>query len=95
MSLWPCRILDQGRGAAQEALGEFGHCWTLLGGAALDAVGSPEGVGAQPGGVVGSVGGAAATWLAGVDLHQSAPVVDAHQLHAQADLHLLPRRAQG
>ena len=79
----------------EQALSEFGHRRTLLGGAALDAVGSPEGVGAQLGGVVGSVGGAAAPRLAGVDLDQLASVVDADQLQAQADLHLLPRRAQG
>ena len=30
-----------------------------------------------------------------MDLDQLAPVVDTHQLQAQADLHLLPRRAQG
>ena len=30
-----------------------------------------------------------------VDLNELAPVVDAHQLQAQADLHLLPGRAQG
>ena len=30
-----------------------------------------------------------------MDLNELAPVVDAHQLQAQADLHLLPGRAQG
>ena len=84
-----------GQGTVEEPLGEFGHRGTLLGSAALDAVGSPEGVGAQLGGVVGRVGGSAAPGLAGVDLKELAPVVDTHQLQAQADLHLLPGRAQG
>ena len=47
------------------------------------------------GGVVGIVSGAAALGLADVGLDQLAPVVDAHQLRAQADFHLLARRAQG
>ena len=33
--------------------------------------------------------------LTRVDLDQASPVVDAHQLEAQLDLHLLPWRAQG
>ena len=45
--------------AAEEAVGELGYCGALFGGAALDAVGRPQGVGAQLGGVVGGVGGAA------------------------------------
>ena len=57
--------------------------------------GALRGVGAQLGGVVSSVGGAAAPGLTGMDLDQLAPVVDAHQLHPQADFHLLPGRAQG
>ena len=83
------------QGPVEEAVSEFGHRRTLLSGAALDTVGSPQGVGAQLGRIVGSVGGAAAARLAGMDLDQLAPVVDTHQLQAQADLHLLPGRAQG
>ena len=81
----------------KEALGEFGHRRTLLGGAALDAVGGPEGVSAQLGRVVLGVGGPPASRLAGVNFNQATPVVDAHQLEAQPDLHLLPRghRADG
>ena len=45
------------QGPAQEAVSEFGHRRTLIGGAALDTVGSPQGVGAQLGRIVGSVGG--------------------------------------
>ena len=95
MSLWPCRTLAQGSGAVEKPLGEFGHRGSLFGGAAFDAIRRPEGVGAQLGGVVLGVGGAATPGLAGVDLDQAAPVVDAHQLETQADLHLLSWRAPG
>ena len=57
--------------------------------------GGRQGVGAQLGGVVRGVGGAATPGLAGLDLDQAAPVVDAHQLETQADLHLLSGRAPG
>ena len=87
--------LGPGQGSVEEALDEFGHCGSLLRGAALDAVGSPEGVGTQLGRVVLGVGGATPARLAGVDLDQGSPVVDAHQLEAQADLHLLSGRAPG
>ena len=39
-----------GQGAIEEAVGELAHRGALLGGAALDAVGRPQGVGAQLGG---------------------------------------------
>ena len=84
-----------GQGPVEEALSEFGHRRSLLRRAAFDAVGSPEGVGAQLGRIVLGISGAAAARLARVDLDQAAPVVDAYQLEAQADLHLLPGRAQG
>ena len=84
-----------GQGAVEEAVGELGHRGALIGGAELDAVGRPQRVSAQFSGVVGSVGGAAAPGLAGVDLDQLALVEDAHQLYTQADFHLLPGRAQG
>ena len=75
----------QGSAACRvEALSKCGHCGTLLGGTALDAVGRPEGVGAQLGGIVGGIGGAATPGLARVDLDQPSPVVDAYQLAAQA-----------
>ena len=85
--------LGPGQGSVEEALGEFGHRGSLFGGAAFDAIRRPEGVGAELGGVVLGVGGAATPGLAGVDLDQAAPVVDAHQLETQADLHLLSWRA--
>ena len=84
-----------GSGTVEEALGELGHRRSQLGSLALDGVGAPQRVGAEFGGVVGGVGGAAAPGLARMDLDQLAPVEDAHQLQAQADLHLLPGRAQG
>ena len=88
---------DSGPGqvTVKEAFGELGHRWAQLGGATPDAVGRPEAVGTQLGGVVGGVGGAAAFGLAVVDLDQLALVEDAHQLQAQAYLHLLLRRAKG
>ena len=95
MSLCPCRIRDPGQWAVKQTVGELSHRRALPGSAALDAVGSPEGVGTQFGGVVLWIGGAAAPGLAGMDLDQLAPVEDAHQFHTQADLHLLSRRAQG
>ena len=84
-----------GQGPVKEAFGELAHRGALLGGAALDAVGRPQRVGAQLGGIVSGVSGAAALGLAGVDLDQLAPVVDSYQLEAQTDLNLLPGRAQG
>ena len=79
----------------EQSLGEFGHRRSVLRSTALDPVRSPQGVGGQLRRVVGRVRGAAAARLAEVGLDQLAPVVDADQLAAQADLHLLPRRAQG
>ena len=87
--------MAHGRGTVKEPVGEFGHCRSLLGRAALDALWGSQGVGRRLGWVVGGIGGAAVARLAGVELEQPSPVVDAHQLAAQPDLHLLPRRTEG
>ena len=79
----------------EQPLSEFSHRRTQLGGAGLDAVGHPGGVGGKLGRVVVGIGGPPALGLADVGLDQPAPVIDAHQLAAQPDLHLLTRRAQG
>ena len=60
-----------------------------------DALWSSEGVGGQLLRVVGGIGGTTAPGLAWMGLQKPAAVEDAHQLAAQADLHLLPRWAQG
>ena len=83
-----------GQGSVEEAVGELGHRRPLLGSTALDALRGPEGVGGQLLRVVGGIGGTAAPWLARMELEKPAAVEDAHQLAAQADLHLLPRWAQ-
>ena len=84
-----------GQRSVEEAVGELAHRRPLLGGTALDARRRPEGVGGQFLRVVVGIGGTAAPRLAWMDLQKPATVEDAHQLAAQADLHLLPRRAQG
>ena len=83
------------KGTVKEPVGEFGHRRSLLGRAALDALGGSQGVGGQLGWIVGGIGGAAAARLAGMELEQPSPVVDAHQLAAQPGLHPLPRRTEG
>ena len=78
------------QGTVEEPLGEVGHRRSLLGRAALDALGGPQGVGGQLRRIVGAIGGAAAARLPGLELEQPSPVVDGRQLAAQPDLHLLP-----
>ena len=84
-----------GQRSVEEAVGELAHRRPLLGGTAYDALWSSEGVGGQFLRVVVGIGGTAAPGLTRMELDQPAAVEDAHQFAAQADLHLLPRRAQG
>ena len=84
-----------GQRAFEETLGELVHRRPQLGRLALDVIRRPGGVPGDRGGIIVGVGGPAAFGLALVDLDQPAPVVDAHQLAVQPDLHLLPRRAGG
>ena len=90
----PLPDLGPWEGTIKEPLGEFGHRGSLIGSAALDVLGGSQGVGGQLRRIVGGIGGAAAARLAGVELEQPSPVVDAHQLAAQPDLHPLSGRAQ-
>ena len=83
------------KATVKETVGEVGHRRSLLGRAALDALGGSQGVGGQLGRIVGSIGGAAAARLAGMELEQPSPVVDGRQLAAQPGLHPLPRRTEG
>src|SRR5918996_1220789 len=87
--------LGPGQGAFQEPLGKVARCRPQGGGLALDPVRGPQSVWAQLRRVVLLVGGPAPARLSGVDLDQLAPVVDAHQLVVQPDLHPAPRRTQG
>ena len=87
--------LGLGQGAVEETVGELGHRCPLLGGTAYDALWSSEGVGGQLLRVVGGIGGTTAPGLAWMGLQKPAAVEDSHQLAAPADLHLLPRWAQG
>ena len=87
---------DPGPGvvASEEALGEFTHRRSQLGGVPLDAVRRPGGVGTDLGRVIVHVGGASAYGLPLMHLDQLAPLVDAHQLAVQPHLHLPTRRAE-
>ena len=82
-------------GPVKQAVGEDGYCRAQLRRAALDPLRRPESVGTQLGRIVLGVSGSATARLTRVDLDQASPLVDAHQLEAQPDLHLLSRRAQG
>ena len=87
----PLPDLLSGMLIVEETLGELAHRRSRQRSAALDALRSLHGVGGELGGVIVDVGGAAAARLTLVDLDQLAPVVDAHQLAVQPDLHLLTR----
>ena len=80
--------------ALEEAFGEFAYCGTQFGGFALEPIRSSGGVGGDPGGIVGDIGGPAALGLARVGLDQLAAVVDAHQLAVHPDLDLPARPAE-
>ena len=83
------------QGPVKESVGKFGHCGSLLRCAALDTLWSPQGVGGQFRRVVQGIGGSAPARLPGMHLDQTSLVVDTYQFGAQANLHQLPRRAQG
>ena len=82
-------------GPVKQPVCEDGYCRAQLRRAALDPLRCPESVGTQLGRIVLGVSGSATARPTRVDLDQASPVVDAHQLEAQPDLHLLSRRAQG
>ena len=90
--LVPLPDLRPGVPVIEEAFGEFAHRGSVQSCVALDALRSLHGVGGKLGGIIVRVGGAATARLTLVDLHQLAPVVDAHQFAVQPDFHPLARR---